>query len=90
MAALAQAPAAASAGPSGPIHATLDAAAAAVEAKMIGWRRDIHANPELGNQEKRTAALVAQHLRALGYEVKEQVAETGIVALLKGGGGPAR
>src|SRR5258708_1275048 len=36
-----------------PLHAGLDAAALAVEQKMIGWRRDFHKNPELGNQEVR-------------------------------------
>lgn len=86
-AALAQSQAAATPGPSRPIHAALDEAAKAIEEKMIGWRRDIHANPELGNQEKRTAGLVAQHLKALGYEVREGVATTGIVAVLKGEGG---
>ena len=55
---------------------------------MIGWRRDIHQNPELGNQEIRTATLVAQHLRTLGYEVREKVAVTGVVATLVGSGGP--
>ena len=55
---------------------------------MIAWRRDIHQHPELGNQERRTAALVAAHLRGLGYEVRENVAVTGIVALLRGEGGP--
>ncbi|AWB23415.1 amidohydrolase [Methylobacterium currus] len=74
--------------PARPVHDVLDAAAREVEAAMIAWRRDIHANPELGNQEHRTAALVARHLRGLGYEVREGVAHTGIVALLKGGGGP--
>jgi amidohydrolase len=57
----------------------------AVEPKVIAWRRDIHQHPELGNQEKRTAALVAAHLKALGYEVREGVAVTGVVATLKGG-----
>jgi amidohydrolase len=71
-----------------PIHAQLDAAAQAIEGKMLSWRRDIHQNPELGNQESRTAQLVAQHLRALGYDVREKVAVTGIVAVLHGGGGP--
>jgi amidohydrolase len=56
----------------------------AIANKMIAWRRDIHQNPELGNQEKRTAEIVAQHLRALGFEVREQVAVTGIVGVLKG------
>jgi hypothetical protein len=76
------------AAPSRQIHQRLDVAAAAIEARMIGWRRDIHQNPELGNQEIRTATLVAQHLRTLGYEVREKVAVTGVVATLVGGGGP--
>ena len=59
--------------------------AKAVEAKMIAWRRDIHQNPELGNREIRTSALVAEHLKKLGYEVREKVAHTGVVAVLKGG-----
>ena len=74
--------------PARPIHAQLDAAAKAIEAKMLAWRQDIHQHPELGNQESRTAGVVAQHLRALGYDVREHVAVTGIVAVLRGGGGP--
>ena len=71
-----------------PSSSMLDAAAQAIEAKMRAWRQDIHRNPELGNQDSRTAAIVAQHLRALGYDVRERVAVTGIVAVLRGGGGP--
>jgi amidohydrolase len=62
--------------------ATLDAA---VNAKVIAWRRDIHQHPELGNRETRTAKLVADHLRALGMEVKTGIATTGVTAVLKGG-----
>ncbi len=63
----------------------IDAAAASIEAKVIAWRRDLHANPELGNREFRTAGLVAEHLRALGFdEVTTGVAHTGVVGLLKG------
>ena len=75
------------AAPVRPIHQRLDAAAVAIEAKMLGWRRDLHQNPELGNQEIRTAKLVAQHLSMLGYEVREKVAVTGVVATLAGNGG---
>lgn len=57
----------------------------AIEQKVIAWRRDIHQHPELGNQETRTAALVAAHLRQLGYTVREGVAVTGVVATLQGG-----
>ena len=76
------------AAPARPIHQRLDAAAAAIETRMVGWRRDIHQNPELGNQENRTATLVAQHLRNLGYEVREKVAVTGVMATLVGKDGP--
>jgi amidohydrolase len=66
--------------------AAIAAAADQVEAKVIAWRRDIHQNPELGNREVRTAGLVAKHLRALGFdEVKEKVAHTGVVGVLRGG-----
>jgi amidohydrolase len=57
----------------------------AVEPKVIAWRRDIHQNPELSNRETRTAALVAEHLRKLGLEVRTGVARTGVVGILKGG-----
>ena len=58
---------------------------AAVEEKLIAWRRDIHQHPELGDQETRTATLVAEHLRGLGLEVRTDVARTGVVGILKGG-----
>ncbi|QNF32734.1 amidohydrolase [Adhaeribacter swui] len=63
----------------------VDQAANKVEQKVITWRRDFHQNPELGNHEKRTAAIVAKHLKALGIEVKTGVAKTGVVGILKGG-----
>ncbi len=55
------------------------------QAQVVAWRRDIHEHPELGNQETRTAALVADHLRKLGLEVQTGVGRTGVVAVLKGG-----
>src|SRR6202008_4544661 len=59
--------------------------AAQIEDKLIAWRRDIHEHPELGEQEVRTAGLVAEHLRRLGLDVRTGVANTGVVGLLKGG-----
>ena len=58
--------------------------AAAIEAKLIAWRRDIHQHPELGDQENRTARLVTEHLRSLGLEVRTGIARTGVVGILKG------
>lgn len=60
-------------------------AADKIESKVIEWRRDFHANPELGNRETRTAGIVARHLQDLGIEVKTGVAKTGVVGILKGG-----
>ncbi len=68
-----------------PLVDQLDQKAAAIEQKVIEWRRDFHQHPELGNEEVRTAGIVAQHLRSLGMEVEENVAVTGVVGLLKGG-----
>ncbi len=72
-------------GPSS-LATAIDAAVVGIEAQLIAWRRDLHANPELGNREFRTAGIVAAHLRALGFdEVRTEVAYTGVVGVLKGG-----
>ena len=66
--------------------AQIDLAARAAEDRVTAWRRDFHANPELGNREFRTAGIVAEHLRALGFDqVQTGVAHTGVVGLLVGG-----
>lgn len=67
------------------LRTDLDRLADQLEPRVIEWRRDIHANPELGNREVRTAALVADHLKRLGYEVRTGVGVTGVVAVLRGG-----
>lgn len=63
----------------------LNQAADNIESKVIAWRRDFHEHPELGNNEIRTAAIIAKHLQSLGIEVKTGVAKTGVVGVLKGG-----
>ena len=63
----------------------LDAAIAPLAPKMVEWRRDIHAHPELSGQERRTAKLVAEHLRRLGMEVQTGVGGYGVVGTLRGG-----
>jgi amidohydrolase len=50
--------------------------------------RDLHAHPELGMQETRTAALLAQKMRTLGFTVTEKVGGTGVVAIYRNGIGP--
>ena len=49
--------------------------------------KDIHAHPELAFQEVKTAAKLAAAMRALGFEVTEQVGTTGLVAIYKNGDG---
>ncbi|GAA4003429.1 M20 family metallopeptidase [Hymenobacter fastidiosus] len=70
-------------------NAALDARiaklAAQAEPKVIAWRRDLHEHPELGNEETRTAGIVAAHLKSLGLEVQTGVARTGVVGILRGG-----
>ena len=67
-----------------PLEAKIREQASAVEQKVIAWRRDIHQHAELGDQENRTAKLVADHLQKLGMEVQTGVGRTGVVGVLKG------
>ena len=72
--------------PASSLTAQIDSAAQALQAQIVDWRRDFHQHPELGNREFRTSAIVAAHLRKLGFdEVRTEVAHTGVVGLLKGG-----
>lgn len=60
----------------------------ALKREMTGWRRDLHAHPEFGFEEKRTAAFVAAKLREFGLDdVTEGVGGTGVVGTLKRGSG---
>jgi amidohydrolase len=54
---------------------------------LVQTRRDLHRHPELGFQEHRTAGIVAERLRAAGYDVQTGIAVTGVVGTLKGGAG---
>jgi len=59
---------------------------APLQAEVSAWRRDIHAHPELGFQEQRTAALVAAKREAFGFdEVRRGVGRTGVVGVLRAG-----
>ena len=54
------------------------------ESDIVALRRDFHAHPELGFEERRTAGIVAARLRALGLEVREGLGTTGVVGVLRG------
>ena len=58
-------------------------------ADMTGWRRDFHRHPELGFDEHRTSARVAELLREFGLEVHTGVGGTGVVGVLQRGNGEA-
>src|ERR1700738_3969515 len=55
-----------------------------VAEEVVAARRDLHAHPELGFEEERTAALVAGRLRALGFDVHTGIGKTGVVGVLQG------
>lgn len=56
--------------------------------EMTAWRRDLHEHPETGFEERRTAAVVADKLRAFGVdEVHTDIATTGVVGVLRAGSG---
>ena len=68
-----------------PLAAEVDRLSAELNPQVVAWRRDFHKNPELGNSEVRTAKVIADELRKLGYDVTTGVAGTGVVGVLKGG-----
>ena len=57
------------------------------QAELTAFRRDLHAHPELGMAEFRTAEKVATALEALGIEVHRGVGGTGVVGVLRNGSG---
>ena len=67
------------------LDARVDALVARFAPDAIEIRHRLHQNPELSNRETKTAALVAEKLRALGLEPRTGIAHTGVVAVLKGG-----
>lgn len=70
----------------GPLDTRIEAAIAKWTPEIISIRHRIHQNPELGNQEHDTAALVVEFLRTLGFtEIQTGIASTGVTAVLRGG-----
>jgi len=67
------------------LQTKLDQQAKDIDAKVIEWRRHLHANPELSNRETKTAAYITEHLKSLGLKVQTGVAVTGVVGLLETG-----
>ena len=57
----------------------------AMQEELTAWRRDIHAHPELGFEENRTADFVAQKLEEFGIQVHRGVGKTGVVGVLRQG-----
>ena len=60
---------------------------AKMHVELTGWRRDLHAHPELGFEETRTSDLVAAKLAAFGCEVHRGLGKTGVVGTLRAGAG---
>ncbi|MCB8953402.1 MAG: amidohydrolase [Ardenticatenales bacterium] len=66
--------------PNSPFHAE----ATALFPELVRLRRDFHRHPEVGFQERRTAAIIARALQEYGLVVRQGVGETGVVGLLEG------
>ena len=60
----------------------------AMQAELAAWRKDIHAHPELGFEENRTADFVAQKLQSWGVQVHRGIGKTGLVGVLREGNQP--
>jgi hippurate hydrolase len=58
--------------------------------ELVEIRRDLHAHPEIGFEEERTSAIVAERLAAWGIEVHRGIGRTGVVGVLRSGGPNAR
>jgi amidohydrolase len=67
------------------LHDRVSTVLAGREADLIELRRDLHRHPELSGAEARTAGIVAQRLRALGFQVRTAVGGHGVVSVLRGG-----
>jgi amidohydrolase len=52
--------------------------------EIAAIRRDIHANPELGFEENRTAGIIVSKLQAWGIDVTDRIAKTGVVGTIRG------
>lgn len=77
--------AAAQQAPSSELAKLIESKLPSVMPKVVAWRRDLHEHPELSFEEKRTSAMVADHLRKLGIEVQAPIGKTGVVGILRGG-----
>lgn len=62
----------------------LDLKIAAINDELVHVRKDLHRFPEVGFQEHRTAAKVAEYMENLGLEVRTGIGGTGVVGLLRG------
>lgn len=67
------------------MNSSMLAAISELATQMRAIRHDIHRHPELAFNEWRTAALVAERLRAWGIEVHERIGKTGLVGVLSAG-----
>src|SRR5262245_279331 len=62
---------------------TIDPLIAAFADELTAWRRNIHANPELGFEEERTSRIVADRLKAFGCEVTTGIGKTDVVGSIR-------
>ncbi|MCX6314129.1 MAG: amidohydrolase [Sphingobacteriales bacterium] len=66
------------------VQSEIEQKASKIQSSLVEWRRHLHQHPELSNREYNTAAYIASYLKQLGLEVSTGIANTGVVAILKG------
>lgn len=66
---------------------TVQGEIAAFEGELKAIRQDFHAHPEIGFEEQRTSAIVAEKLAGWGIEVHRHIGKTGVVGILRQGEG---
>jgi len=71
-----------------PLHAQVAPIVSGMYPSLESLYKDLHAHPEIGFQEVRTAARMAEEMKKLGFEVTEKVGGTGVVAIYRNGAGP--
>jgi amidohydrolase len=69
--------------PSG-LGGEIDRISGVIESKVIEWRRQLHANPELSGQEFETTKMITGMLKEMGLEIRTDTAKTGVVGILRG------
>ncbi|MDP6034829.1 MAG: amidohydrolase, partial [Verrucomicrobiota bacterium] len=71
-----------------PLQKTVQARVASEYGKLFELYKHLHSHPEISFQEAKTGLRMGQEMRALGFEVTQNIGGHGVVCVLKNGRGP--